>query len=507
MMKVNLHDLEALGKVIRQAERQADESLHRMNRLPTGSGTTSSIKYLENRLLDDMKRYQQKLDGTKMLVSITKSKVEKTERELQFKAEDIINGNKQEVDFNKVCKIESKEKEKLNMFEKSWESFKGIGQDIGDGFDNRNNKKFDSTYDFTNYLTLGALDGGKAFWSGLSYRSEQSMNSVYDFTNYWTLGGVDLVRSSVNPDEPFSKEHWLSSLGLAASVTGITGSAFSKVTGGPSRISTVVVSSGNSIKRQSFQYNLMPERMRRLMDNTYNQTLKSPIVATSQYAKQSIKNWNNLLRPKTLAFDGAGFGPQRFDSIGNIVELNRFDVEGKGGSVGTKGTGKDYETSKLQKWSNDGKYDKVRAYRGRDLTEYNSEYLVDPRLVVEMNFKGKAHSGTNAAGWERNAKKFFNSLLKSNPEFWSTENTALIKRGRVPKVDEQFLKHFPQYNEYIQEPMRHHHIGEGGQAVALPKSLHPGYGGIHNVEKDWGITGVDDEIARRLDSFIKDSGR
>ncbi|MCM3162654.1 hypothetical protein M3607_14410 [Metabacillus litoralis] len=55
--------------------------------------------------------------------------------------------------------------------------------------------------------------------------------------------------------------------------------------------------------------------------------------------------------------------------------------------------------------------------------------------------------------------------------------------------------------------MRHHHIGEGGQAVALPKSLHPGYCGIHNVEKDWGITGVDDEIARRLDTFIKDSGR
>ncbi|WP_160328290.1 hypothetical protein [Bacillus mycoides] len=28
-----------------------------------------------------------------------------------------------------------------------------------------------------------------------------------------------------------------------------------------------------------------------------------------------------------------------------------------------------------------------------------------------------------------------------------TENTALIKRGRVPIVDEQFIKHFPQYKE------------------------------------------------------------
>ncbi|MEG7379489.1 T7SS effector LXG polymorphic toxin [Bacillus subtilis] len=159
------------------------------------------------------------------------------------------------------------------------------------------------------------------------------------------------------------------------------------------------------------------------------------------------------------------------------------------------------------KWSNDGKYDRIRGYKGRDLAKYDNKYLIDPRLVVEMNFKGKGKSGTNAAGWERNAKKFFNTLLKSNPEFWSTENTAKIKRGRVPVVDEQFIKHFPQYADYLKDPMRHHHIGEGGQAAALPKSLHPGYGGIHNVEKEWGITGVDDQIANRLETFRKESGR
>ncbi|WP_419881011.1 hypothetical protein ACN6MY_15565 [Peribacillus sp. B-H-3] len=46
-------------------------------------------------------------------------------------------------------------------------------------------------------------------------------------------------------------------------------------------------------------------------------------------------------------------------------------------------------------------------------------------------------------------------------------------------VDEQFIKHFPQYKRYIKDPMRHHHIGEGGQAVALPISFHPSYVGIH----------------------------
>lgn len=165
------------------------------------------------------------------------------------------------------------------------------------------------------------------------------------------------------------------------------------------------------------------------------------------------------------------------------------------------------ESFDIPRWSNDGKYDQIRGYKGRDLTDYDIEYLVDPRLVVEMNFKGKGNAGTNAAGWERNAKKFFNTLLKSNPEFWSPENTAMIKRGRVPMVDKQFIEYFPQYGDYIKDSMRHHHIGEGGQAAALPKSLHPGYGGIHNVEKEWGITGIDDKIANRLETFINNSGR
>ncbi|WP_224771186.1 T7SS effector LXG polymorphic toxin [Metabacillus idriensis] len=150
-------------------------------------------------------------------------------------------------------------------------------------------------------------------------------------------------------------------------------------------------------------------------------------------------------------------------------------------------------------------HESIRGYRQRDLTDYPRKYLVDSRLVVEMNFKGKGISGTNAAGWERNAKKFFNELLKRNPEYWSEKNISTIKRGRVPIVDEDFIKHFPQYKDYLGEPMRHHHIGEGGQAVALPLSLHPGYGGIHNVEKEWGITGIDDNIAEKLETFIKDN--
>ena len=35
----------------------------------------------------------------------------------------------------------------------------------------------------------------------------------------------------------------------------------------------------------------------------------------------------------------------------------------------------------------------------------------------------------------------------------------------------------------------HHHIGGGGQAFPVPQKLHPGSGGIHNIEKEAGIWG------------------
>ena len=55
-------------------------------------------------------------------------------------------------------------------------------------------------------------------------------------------------------------------------------------------------------------------------------------------------------------------------------------------------------------------------------------------------------------------------------------------------MDRQFASHFPQYKEYTGETLVHHHIGQDGQAVALPQSIHKGYGEIHTVEHDLGIT-------------------
>ncbi|MBP9037176.1 MAG: hypothetical protein KBG38_05275 [Candidatus Cloacimonas sp.] len=108
-----------------------------------------------------------------------------------------------------------------------------------------------------------------------------------------------------------------------------------------------------------------------------------------------------------------------------------------------------------------------------------------------MAFKGVGKSSANSAGWERDAGKHFESLLDSNPNFWSEANVARIESGAVPVVDEIFVGYFHQYKNQMGDKLIHHHIGGGGQAAAVPQSLHKGFGGIHNVEKTYGVRGND----------------
>ncbi|MBS5795044.1 MAG: hypothetical protein KIC92_09910, partial [Clostridiales bacterium] len=132
-------------------------------------------------------------------------------------------------------------------------------------------------------------------------------------------------------------------------------------------------------------------------------------------------------------------------------------------------------------------YSKIRAYKGIDIHDIPVEIRADPRLLVEMPYIGKK-SNANAAGWKRDQNEHARNLLSSNPEFWSNENKLRIKlEGKIPVVDEEFIKYFPQYKDFLGDELRHHHIGGGGQVIFVPESLHKGFGGIHNVEKIFGI--------------------
>ena len=124
------------------------------------------------------------------------------------------------------------------------------------------------------------------------------------------------------------------------------------------------------------------------------------------------------------------------------------------------------------------------------LTSEGKGYTLDHpgELLVDMRYKGEGRSGANSQGWERSSPYYFKELQKRHPEFFSRKNHLRIEAGRSPVVDRQFASHFPQYKEYTGETLVHHHIGQDGQAVALPQSIHKGYGEIHTVEHDLGIT-------------------
>ncbi len=104
---------------------------------------------------------------------------------------------------------------------KSLNSLKEIGCDIWRGFGNRVEKALDSPYDFVNWAMIGIPGAIKATLQSNAERSEKAFNSVYDFTNWLSFGAADMVKGAVNPEDPFSKEHWLNSFGVVSTILGV----------------------------------------------------------------------------------------------------------------------------------------------------------------------------------------------------------------------------------------------------------------------------------------------
>ncbi|KOY15998.1 hypothetical protein AMS66_13775 [Paenibacillus xylanivorans] len=151
----------------------------------------------------------------------------------------------------------------------------------------------------------------------------------------------------------------------------------------------------------------------------------------------------------------------------------------------------------------------IRVYRNVDLSKSEAIYVADPRLVVEMPFIGKNGSSMNSEGWLRDHKYFWKELLDRYPEAFSDNNKKIIAGKNpfttMPTNDEVFRTYFPQYDVkgLRGQGLVHHHVGGGGQAVPVPTPIHPGSGGIHNVEKKLGIWGNDSMYAELLQKFIK----
>jgi len=118
-------------------------------------------------------------------------------------------------------------------------------------------------------------------------------------------------------------------------------------------------------------------------------------------------------------------------------------------------------------------------------------------------------SGANSQGWMRDSEYFFKNLQNQSPQIFSKQNTKVINNGLAPEVDSTFIKYFPQYKDYMEQELKHHHIGGEGQAMPIPAELHQGSGGIHNIEKSLGIFGDEgvDEANVEMLRYIKNNTR
>ena len=128
-------------------------------------------------------------------------------------------------------------------------------------------------------------------------------------------------------------------------------------------------------------------------------------------------------------------------------------------------------------------------------------FRMDERLMVEMP-EALPGQNQNAAGYLRDSDYYWQEIYERHPEAFSEHNLGILAgnttnpvTGRLVKApvnDEAFRSVFTQYDvEYLRgAPLVHHHIGRGSTAAAVPAPLHPGSGGIHNVEGQLGIAGT-----------------
>lgn len=155
----------------------------------------------------------------------------------------------------------------------------------------------------------------------------------------------------------------------------------------------------------------------------------------------------------------------------------------------------------------------IEAYAGlspeqihaRRSTSRGKPYSLDhpEALVTPMRYKGVNASGTNRQGWERNAQKYFRAVAQAHPEIFSEKNKQRIQNGIVPKVDKRFAQHFPQYAQYKNQRLVHHHIGRDGQAAAVPNGMHRGQGEIHAAEDALGVTKAAEAYSAKCAAYCR----
>jgi len=355
-------------------------------------------------------------------------------------------------------------------------------------------------WDFTNGFGAGIISAASDTWDGikrLATEPDQVLKETIEFLDAVVSDpailleiGHELYNSfneSVIYGDATSRGEWL---GYATAIIGtsvVGDKGLSKVGGIAGKLGTKVETDLN-IKLKDQQEKVM-----------------SSVKGSSAAGLERVRELMGGMFPNNqwgLAF--AGVPSNVMNSVGLFEKINGLNKTTLSKVVGGEGKG---NTSHP-----------VRVYRDIDDTVLNKEYEIvtrkgtfvtqiaaDEKLVVDMPYVGKGKQNTNSEGWLRDNNYYFKELYRLHPEYFSNANIRNLNNGWAIVNDAVFRKHFSQYDivGLKGKPLVHHHIGGGGQAMAIPQPLHPGSGGIHNIEKQIGVWGKDKNRAERLQVFIE----
>ena len=67
-----------------------------------------------------------------------------------------------------------------------------------------------------------------------------------------------------------------------------------------------------------------------------------------------------------------------------------------------------------------------------------------------------------------NRYNFSTLFAYGNPEFFDAQNMGRISNGISPRVNQQWIKHFPNHSSFMGVRLDHHHILRGPYATQLP---------------------------------------
>lgn len=119
----------------------------------------------------------------------------------------------------------------------------------------------------------------------------------------------------------------------------------------------------------------------------------------------------------------------------------------------------------------------------QDNTPYPEGYLKEatrvdmskaPNVFVTKNGNEVVTRIVEGRKWNRSW--YWDQVRKQSPYMFDGNNNYLIDEGLSPKVNDQFIKHNPQFVKFKGEVLHHHHYRQGNIAYALPKKLHVGKG-------------------------------